>query len=113
MSGLTIDNGCSGGGVVNVNLGNAIPPMIYISNGNTINTFYALSAANIYTNNLWAINIYGNGVGISGIQGSNILGSVPLANLAVSVSGSAQPNITSLGTLTGLNVQGFLVASNG
>ena len=113
MSGLTIDNGCSGGGVVNVNLGNAIPPMIYISNGNTINTFYALSAANIYTNNLFATNIYGNGSGISGIVGSNIIGNVALANLALSVSLSAQPNITSLGTLTGLNVQGLLIASNG
>ena len=113
MSGLTIDNGCGGGGVVNVNLGNAIPPMIYISNGNTINTFYALSAANIYTNNLFATNIYGNGSGISGIVGSNIIGNVALANLALSVSLNAQPNITSLGTLTGLNVQGLLIASNG
>ena len=114
MSGLTIDNGCGGGGgVVNVNLGNAIPPMIYISNGNTINTFYALSAANIYTNNLWATNIYGNGSGIIGVQGSNIVGNVAFANVAVSVSGNVQSNITSLGTLTGLNIQGLLIASNG
>ena len=53
---------------------------------------------------------FGNGFGISNINSANIVGTVPTA---LSVTVPAQTNITSVGTLTGLNVQGLLVASNG
>ena len=54
-----------------------------------------------------------NGSGISNLNASNITGNVANANVALVVSQPAQPNITSVGTLTGLSVSGLLVAANG
>ncbi len=45
----------------------------------------------------------GDGGGISNIAAANLVGSVPLA---VNVTGAAQSNITTIGTLTSLNVAG-------
>lgn len=62
-----------------------------------------------YTGNLAGGNlsvtgvIYGNGAGITHINGSNVAGEVATANV---VSNPAQTNITSLGILTGLSVNG-------
>jgi len=55
----------------------------------------------------------GGGNALSNVQGSSVSGNVANANVALVVSQPAQPNITSVGTLTGLNVQGLLIASNG
>ena len=49
----------------------------------------------------------GNGSGLTSLTGSIITGTVPLATTAITVSGATQSNITSLGTLTGLKVNGF------
>ena len=54
-----------------------------------------------------------NGLGISNLTAAAIVGNVAAANVALVVSQAAQPNVTSLGTLTGLTVQGLLSASNG
>jgi uncharacterized ubiquitin-like protein YukD len=54
--------------------------------------------------------ISGDGAGITDIHPSAITGTVATAN---SVVQPAQPNITSVGTLTGLTVSGLLVVSNG
>ena len=62
------------------------------------------------TGSLGAGTISGDGQGLFGIHGTAIIDTVATAN---SVVQAAQPNITSVGTLTGLNVQGLLVASNG
>ena len=58
-------------------------------------------------------NVTTNGACISSINSANLVGNVAQANVALVVSQPAQPNVTSVGTLTGLNVQGLLVASNG
>jgi len=58
-------------------------------------------------------NVFGNGSGLSSLNSSNLVGNVANANVALVVSQATQPNITSVGTLTGLNVQGLLIASNG
>ncbi|BAT22198.1 hypothetical protein AR679_gp172 [Yellowstone lake phycodnavirus 1] len=79
----SIGNGCGGDGAVNVNISQTIPPYIYISNGNTINTFSAIYAPNIYANT---------------ITGTLLTPS--------------QPYITSLGTLSYLNVWTYANASN-
>ena len=50
----------------------------------------------------------GNAAGLSNIQGSNIVGPV---SLALSVSGAAQPNITSVGTLSSLAVSGLITGT--
>ena len=45
------------------------------------------------------------------VAGANVSGTVPLASVASTVSGAAQANITSVGTLTGLGVNGTITAS--
>jgi hypothetical protein len=60
------------------------------------------------TNTLSATNFSGNGYGIANINGANISGTVEFANVAGQVSDSAQPNITSLGTLSFLQLTGNL-----
>ena len=54
-----------------------------------------------------------NGSGIQNLTAASITGNVANANVALVVSQAFQPNITSLGTLTGLTVNGLLSASNG
>jgi len=55
----------------------------------------------------------GNASGLSNLNSSNLVGNVAAANVASSVTNPSQPNITSVGTLTGLTVSGLLVVSNG
>jgi hypothetical protein len=52
----------------------------------------------------------GNGNGLSSIVGANVTGQVANALVAGTVTTAAQPNITSVGTLTSLNVNGTLTA---
>jgi hypothetical protein len=73
-------------------------------------TFSTLNLVSLNATSVVASAYFGNGSGISNLNASNIVGSVPTA---LSVTVASQPNITSVGTLTGLNVQGLLVASNG
>ena len=52
--------GGGGGGATTVNINSCqppIPPMIYISNGNSLNTFYGLSASNLYSVNSFTGNL--------------------------------------------------------
>jgi len=57
-------------------------------------------------------NIAGEGGNISNIQGSNVSGTVSSATTAGTVTTAAQPNITSVGTLTSLSVTGNASAGN-
>lgn len=50
--------------------------------------------------------IYGNGSGLTQLTGANVTGTVASATVAGTVTTAAQPNITSLGTLTGLDING-------
>ena len=98
------------------------------------NTLGLLSAPNIsVTGNITGSNVIGNffgdGSGLNNIQGANIIGAVPYATVANSVAGanvsgqvanalvastvysSAQPNITSVGTLSTLNVSSNVTAA--
>jgi hypothetical protein len=49
---------------------------------------------------------YGNGSGLTNIAGANVTGTVANATTAGTVTTNAQPNITSVGTLTSLQVSG-------
>ena len=66
--------------------------------------------ANLFTGNanlgnLATANFFsGNGNALFNIQGANVVGTVANATLAVNVTASAQSNITSVGSLTGLTV---------
>ena len=67
------------------------------------------------TNTLSATNFAGNGALLTNITGANVTGYVPLAtaaNTAGTVTTAAQPNITSVGTLSSLDVSGNLTAGN-
>jgi hypothetical protein len=70
------------------------------------------------TNTLTATNFVGNGYGFTNVNGSNVIGTVnqagyaAIAAIAGTVSVSAQPNITSTGTLTGLTVNGVANFAN-
>ena len=57
--------------------------------------------------------VVSNASGLSNINASNLIGNVAAANVASSVTDPSQPNITSVGTLTELTVNGLLIASNG
>jgi 6-phosphogluconolactonase (cycloisomerase 2 family) len=62
------------------------------------------NVGNIGANNGAFTNVSGNGAGLAGILGSNVTGQVGNALVASTVYTNAQPNITSVGTLTGLTV---------
>jgi len=83
---------------------------------NTV-TIFGLNTLNVYgtsnMNSVYASNIFGNASGLSNISASSVSGNVANSTVALVVSQAAQPNITSVGTLTGLNVQGLLIVSNG
>jgi hypothetical protein len=55
---------------------------------------------------------YGNGSGLSAIAGGNVTGQVGNALVAGTVYTNAQPNITSVGTLTSLTTSGNISAAN-
>jgi hypothetical protein len=62
--------------------------------------------------NVTASFFAGQGNALSNIQSSVLVGNVASANVALVVSQPAQPNITSVGTLTSLNVSGNIYAAN-
>ena len=65
-------------------------------------------AGNVYANSgtIGALTLKGEGGNISNIQGANVSGTVSSATTAGTVTTAAQPNITSVGTLTSLSVSG-------
>jgi hypothetical protein len=62
--------------------------------------------------NLRVGNIIGNGQALTGITGANVTGQVGNALVAGTVYTNAQPNITSVGTLTSLAVTGNTTVGN-
>jgi hypothetical protein len=64
------------------------------------------------TGNVSVGNIIGNGQALSGITGANITGQAGNAIVAGTVYTNAQPNITSVGTLTSATVSGNFNAGN-
>jgi hypothetical protein len=56
-------------------------------------------------------NVAANGAALSSLNSSNLVGNVASANVALVVSQPLQPNITQVGTLTGLAVSSVLNAS--
>jgi hypothetical protein len=63
------------------------------------------------TNTLNAAKFSGNGYGLFNLNGANVQGAVDSANYAGQVTDSAQPNITSLGTLSFLQLTGNLTSN--
>jgi hypothetical protein len=63
------------------------------------------------TGTVFAGTFSGSGSDLTGVPGSSITGNVASSNSALVVSQAAQPNITSVGTLTSLAVSGAVSAS--
>jgi hypothetical protein len=86
----------------------------------SVGTLTSLSSSG----NITGANINGNGSGLSSITGANVTGTVANATFAVSagsatsattagtVTSAAQPNITSVGTLSALSVSGNITGGN-
>ena len=85
-----------------------IPGNIIVSTGATIgNVIIGAASSNISNANVVTANLFsGNGNSLSSIQGANVAGQVANALVAGTVYTNAQPNITSVGTLTGLTSTG-------
>ena len=81
---------------------------------NNFNATTYVTAGNVYANSgiIGAQNLKGEGGNISNIQGANVSGAVGSATTAGTVTTAAQPNITSVGTLTSLDVSGTVTAAN-
>ena len=104
----------------NANLGNAATANYFIGSGNNLSN---IQGANISGNVGNALNAYAvAGANVTGavayattanaVAGANVTGQVGNALVAGTVYGNAQGNITSVGTLTGLSVNGTLTAVN-
>jgi hypothetical protein len=89
---------------LNAELLNGFAPSI-LSNVNSI--VVRDSSGNISVN-----GIIGNGAGLTNLQGNQVIGAVNQSTFANIVVDSAQPNITSVGTLTGLFVNGQEIEFN-
>ena len=77
------------------------------------NTFIVLGTVSAQGNIIGG-NIIGNALYLTNIPAGNLTGAVPVANTAVTantVTTNAQPNITSVGTLTTLTVNGNVTAN--
>ena len=66
----------------------------------------------ITTGNIQGSYFNGNGAGLTNIVGANVTGVVANATAAATVTTAAQPNITSIGTLNSLSVNGKIIVSS-
>jgi hypothetical protein len=81
------------------------------SNSNTLGTSANLTFDKT-SNTLTVDKIVANGASLSSLTGSNVTGQVGNALVAGTVYTNAQPNITSVGTLTSLTVTGNITSGN-
>ena len=106
--------------------GTTLNPNIVTSNLTSVGNLTSLTVVGDITSttgNIVAANIgnastylYGNGINISNIAGANVSGYVAnanVANVAGYVTGNAQSNITSVGTLTSLTANGNITTTMG
>jgi len=96
--------------------GNIMPigfEMDVINSSNTVIAHNFWANGNVtFSNTVTATALVGDGNGLSNIAGGNVSGQVGNALVAGTVYTNAQSNITSLGTLTGLTVNGNANISN-
>jgi hypothetical protein len=83
-------------------------------NANNLNATTHITSGNVWANSgtISAQTLKGEGGNISNIQGANVSGTVGSATTAGTVTTAAQPNITSVGTLSSLAVTGNATAGN-
>ena len=115
LTGVAASNAATSGTVTS----NAQPNITSVGTLISLDITGNLTAGNANLGNLVIANYFsGSGNLLSNIQGSNVTGNVTsaitanFANYAGNVTVSSQPNITSVGTLTSLDVTGNLSAGN-
>jgi len=85
---------------------NAQPNITSVGTLTSLTVTGNISGANLIGNH------YGNGAALSSLTGANVTGQVGNALLAGTVYTNAQPNITSVGTLSSLTVTGNIASGN-
>ena len=106
--------GAAGNGTLNTGIVNAsslVGTILTATQNNitTVGTLFNLSVNGTTTSG----QFIGNGISITNINGPNVTGVVPLATTALfagTVTTNAQPNITTVGTLTTLTASGNITA---
>ena len=103
----------------NVNLVSAGNTTVVVTGTGANITGYANVTGNVLGGNVYANSgiigaqtLKGEGGNISNIQGANVSGAVSSATTAGTVTTNAQPNITSVGTLTSLTATGNIAGGN-
>ena len=103
----------------NVNLVSAGNTTVVVTGTGANITGYANVTGNVLGGNVYANSgiigaqtLKGEGGNISNIQGANVSGAVSSATTAGTVTTNAQPNITSVGTLTSLTATGNVAGGN-
>jgi hypothetical protein len=96
---------------------NAQPNITSVGTLTSLDVTGNVTASNVYANSgtIGAQTLKGEGGNISNIQGANVSGTVSSATTATTagtVTTNAQPNITSVGSLTSLTVTGNINAGN-
>jgi len=124
-TGTITANNFSGNFSGNVNVGGTNTTVLFNDNGsiqgsnaftfNNVSNLLTINgnliASNANLGNLATANYFsGSGNNLSNIQGANVTGQVGNALVAGTVYTNAQPNITSVGTLTSLDVNGTVTA---
>jgi hypothetical protein len=71
----------------------------------SVGTLSSLNVTNAVSANLFS----GSGANLTNIPAANIVGNVPSANTAITVTANAQPNITSVGNLTTLRISNTMI----
>jgi hypothetical protein len=89
----------------NANLGNAVIANYYIGSGNNLSNIQGSNVSG-------AVGLATYATTANAVAGSNVTGQVSNALIAGTVYTNAQPNITSVGTLTSLSVTGNISAGN-
>jgi hypothetical protein len=100
----------SSGGNISVGVGGTSNVVVWATTGQYI-TGLITASGNIQTSG----QFIGNGVGLTSIPGGNVTGTVSSATSATTagtVTTAAQPNITSVGTLTSLSSSGNITGAN-
>jgi len=96
----------------NITSGNILSAGLISTTGNAIHGNVTTAGLISATGNITGNYIIGNGSQLTSITGANVTGQVANALIAGTVYTNAQPNITSVGTLSSLSVSGNATSGN-
>lgn len=93
-------------------VGNLITELPANNNLNLANSSIINAVSIQSVGNVTGTYFIGSGASLTAITGANVTGTVPAATIAATVTTAAQPNITSVGTLSSLAVTGNTSSGN-